>query len=256
MMFPIRDENPQLNIPYVTYLLIALNVIAWLLLQNFGVEPMLSQSVCNYGLIPADLTSQETLRARMMCPIDGNPDWYTLVSSIFMHGSWMHLIGNMWFLWIFGNNVEDSMGSLRFAIFYLLSGLCASAVQVIADTGSVIPMVGASGAIGGVMGAYIVLYPKVHVHMFFFFRTFAIPAILMLGYWIVMQLVGGFNSIGAQGGGVAFWAHIGGFLAGMALIFVFKNEKLLAQHPYRGWQQKDHRDNVWDKVSTKNDSWR
>ena len=106
------------------------------------------------------------------------------------------------------------MGSIRFFIFYLLSGVAASATQIIADTGSVVPMVGASGAIGGVMGAYIVLYPKVHVHMFFFFRTFAIPAILMLGYWIVMQLVGGFTSLGSTGGGVAFWAHVGGFVAG------------------------------------------
>lgn len=254
-MFPIRDENPQLQVPYVTYILIALNVVAWLALQGIGVEPALSQSVCTYGLIPADLTSQEITRTRMMCNIDGNPDWYTLVSSMFMHGSWMHMIGNMWFLWIFGNNVEDAMGSVRFAIFYVICGMAASATQVGADTGSVIPMVGASGAIGGVMGAYIVLYPKVHVHMFFFFRTFAIPAIMMLGYWIVMQLVGGFSSIGAKGGGVAFWAHIGGFVAGMALILVFKNEQLLARHPYRGWNQKQHESNTWQKVPTRKGGW-
>lgn len=255
MLFPIRDENPQINIPYVTYLLIALNVVAWLGLQGMGVEPALSQSVCQFGLIPADLTGQEFVRSRPVCPIDGNPDWYSMVSSIFMHGSWMHLIGNMWFLWIFGNNVEDSMGSARFAIFYLLTGVAASTAQVIVDTGSVVPMVGASGAIGGVMGAYIVLYPKVHVHMFFLFRTFAIPAIVMLGYWIVMQLVGGFSSMGTTGGGVAFWAHAGGFLAGMALILVFKDEELLAQHPYRGWRQVGHRENVWQKVPTRNARW-
>lgn len=256
MMFPIRDENPQLNTPHITYALIALNVVAWLLVQGTGIEPTLTQSVCTFGLIPADLTSKELVSNGPMCPIDGNPDWHTMVTSMFMHGSWMHLIGNMWFLWIFGNNVEDSMGSFRFAIFYIVSGLAASAAQVIADTGSVIPMVGASGAIGGVMGAYIVLYPKVHVHMFFFFRTFAIPAIMMLGYWIVMQLVGGFTSIGAKGGGVAFWAHIGGFIAGMGLIFVFKNEQLLARHPYRGWNQNQHESNVWQRVSTKKGAWK
>lgn len=255
MMFPIRDENPQINIPYVTYTFIALNVLAWLALQGMGVEPALTQSVCQFGLIPADLLSQELTSRRIMCTIDGQPDWHTLISSIFMHGSWMHLIGNMWFLWIFGNNVEDSMGSLRFFVFYLLSGIAASAAQIIADTGSAVPMVGASGAIGGVMGAYIVLYPKVHVHMFFLFRTFAIPAILMLGYWIVMQLVGGFSSIGSTGGGVAFWAHVGGFVAGMALILFFKDEKLLALHPYRGWKQQDHQDQVWRKVPTRTGSW-
>ncbi len=255
MMFPIRDENPQINIPYVTYLFIALNVFAWLALQGMGVEPALSQSVCQFGLIPADLTSQDILRARAMCTIDGQPDWYTLLSSIFMHGSWMHLLGNMWFLWIFGNNVEDSMGSPRFFIFYLICGIAASLAQILADTGSVVPMVGASGAIGGVMGAYIVLYPKVHVHMFFLFRTFAIPAILMLGYWIVMQFAGGFSSLGTTGGGVAFWAHIGGFIAGMILILVFKDERLLAMHPYRGWKQTKHETSVWQKVPTKKGSW-
>lgn len=255
MIFPIRDENPQINVPYITYAFIALNVIAWLALQGMGVEPTLTQSVCQFGLIPADLSGEEVLRARTMCPIDGHPDWYTLISSIFMHGSWMHLIGNMWFLWIFGNNVEDSMGSGRFAVFYLLSGIAASAAQIIADTGSIVPMVGASGAIGGVMGAYIILYPRVHVHMFFLFRTFTIPAMLMLGYWIVMQLVGGFTSLGSSEGGVAFWAHVGGFAAGMVLIFIFKNEKLLALHPYRGWKQTQHQNNVWQKVPTRTGRW-
>lgn len=255
MIFPIRDENPQINVPYVTYCFIALNILAWLGLQGMGAEPGLSQSVCQYGLIPADLTSQEFVNVRPVCAMDGNPDWYTLISSVFMHGSWMHLIGNMWFLWIFGNNVEDAMGSARFAVFYLVTGMAAAVAQIVADTGSVIPMVGASGAIGGVMGAYIVLYPKVHVHMFFLFRTFAIPAFLMLGYWIVTQLLGGFSTIGAVGGGVAFWAHVGGFLAGMALIFVFKDERLLERHPYRGWNQVSHNEKTWQSVPTKTTGW-
>lgn len=254
-MFPIRDENPQINVPYVTYAFIALNVVAWVALQGMGLEPALSHSICQFGLIPADLTAQEFVRSRPICSIDGNPDWYTLISSVFMHGSWMHLLGNMWFLWIFGNNVEDAMGSARFAVFYLLSGLAATATQLVADTGSVVPMVGASGAIGGVMGAYIVLYPKVHVHMFFLFRTFAIPAIVMLGYWIAVQLFGGFSSMGSTGGGVAFWAHVGGFLAGMLLILFFKDEELLARHPYRGWKQSAHRESAWRKVPTREGGW-
>ena len=167
MIFPIRDENPQIEVPYVTYGLIALNIVAWLSLQGFGVEPALTQSVCSFGLIPADLSGAEYNSANAHCNIDGQPDWYTLVSAMFMHGSWMHLLGNMWFLWIFGNNVEDSMGPIRFAVFYLLTGFAAAFAQILADTGSVIPMVGASGAIGGVMGAYIVLYPRVHVHMLY-----------------------------------------------------------------------------------------
>jgi len=257
MIFPIRDENPQIQVPYVTYAIIALNVIAWLALQGVGVEPALSQSVCSFGLIPADLTGAEFSSNRLMCEIDRRPDWHTLVSAMFMHGSWMHLIGTMWFLWIFGNNVEDAMGSFRFAVFYILSGLAASGAQIAADAGSIIPMVGASGAIGGVMGAYIILYPRVHVHMFVMviFRSFAVPAFLMLGYWVVVQIMGGYSSLGTTGGGVAFWAHLGGFIAGAVLIFVFKNETLLAQHQYRGWNQKGHAETVWQKVSTKVGRW-
>jgi len=255
MIFPIRDENPQLTLPVVTYALIALNIVAWLALQGMGTEPGLTRSVCTFGLIPADLNGLAVNNAA--CTIDGNPDWYTLVSAMFMHGSWMHLFGNMWFLWIFGNNVEDATGRVRFILFYVLSGFAAAAAQIFADPSSSVPMVGASGAIGGVMGAYIVLYPRVHVHMFvmIFFRSFAVPAFLMLGYWIVVQIMGGYSSVGKQGGGVAFWAHIGGFVAGAALIFVFKNEKLLSQHPYRGWNQNKHADDVWKKVSTKNQRW-
>lgn len=246
-MIPIRDENPQLKTPVVTYALIAMNVAAWLLLQGAGVEPQLSASICKLGLIPADLfDSLET--TRVFCPIDGQADWSTIVSSMFSHGSWMHLIGNMWFLWIFGDNVEDSMGSVRFAIFYLLSGIAAAAAQIVADAASPIPMVGASGAIGGVMGAYIVLYPRVHVHMYAYFTTFAVPAVFMLGYWFLMQLFGGFNSLGVQGGGVAFWAHLGGFVGGALLVLVFKDNELLARHPYYGWKQNRHSSRAWHDV--------
>jgi len=246
-VFPIRDDNPQINIPYVTYGLIAANIVAWLLLQGFGQQPHLSQSICQYGLIPADLLSNH-LSSGAFCPIDNIPNWETLISAMFMHGSWMHLIGNLWFLWIFGDNVEDAMGPIRFLIFYILCGIAAAAAQIFADTGSSIPMVGASGAIGGVMGAYIILYPKVHVHLFFYLTTFAIPAVAMLGYWVVVQVIGGFSSLTAEGGGVAFWAHIGGFMAGAVLVFFFKDKALLEQHPYYGWNQKRHKTTLWKSV--------
>ncbi len=159
----------------------------------------------------------------------------------------------MWFLWIFGDNVEDAMGRVRFAIFYLLCGLAAGALQVMADTGSVVPMVGASGAIGGVMGAYIVLYPRVHVHLLvilgFFVTTLAVPAVAMLGYWLLVQVLGGVTSFGATGGGVAFWAHVGGFAAGAILVLWFKDEELLHKHPYRGWRQQAHSGKLWGRVS-------
>ncbi|MEM8684678.1 MAG: rhomboid family intramembrane serine protease, partial [Pseudomonadota bacterium] len=173
------------------------------------------------------------------CSLGGSSTWHTLVSSMFLHGSWFHLIGNMWFLWIFGNNVEDSMGHGRFIVFYLLCGIAAAGAQVIVDTSSTIPMVGASGAIGGVMGAYILLFPRVNVHLLiilgFYITTVAVPAVFMLGYWFVLQLVSGVGSLGSTGGGVAFWAHAGGFIAGAALVLLFRNKQRLARHPHHGW---------------------
>ena len=164
----------------------------------------------------------------------------------------MHIIGNMWFLWIFGGNVEDAMGPARFAVFYLLCGLAATTIQVASNPDSAVPMVGASGAIGGVMGAYVLLYPRVHVHMLFIFviyvTTFAVPAFLMLGYWFLVQMLSGVASYGAEGGGVAFWAHIGGFVAGGILIFIFRDRKLLAKHPYYGWQKQRTPTRNWHRV--------
>jgi len=246
-MFPIRDDNPHFMTPYATYAILALNVAAWVFLQGLGTEPMLSGSVCRLGLIPGELLQNVAPGTRLeigpntYCEIGDSRAWHTLVTSMFMHGSWLHLIGNMWFLWIFGNNVEDSMGHGRFVAFYLLSGFAAEAAQILADTDSAIPMVGASGAIGGVMGGYIVLYPRVHVHMLvflgFFVTTVAVPAFLMLGYWLVIQLISGFSTLGAEGGGVAFWAHVGGFVAGAVLVLLFRNPRLVARHPYHGWER-------------------
>ncbi len=249
-MFPIRDDNPQIGTPIATYVLIALNVLAWFFLQGYGTGEALRESVCQYGLIPGDLFSQATLggSGERVCTAVGG--WSGTISSMFMHGSWMHIIGNMWFLWIFGDNVEDSMGSVRFAIFYILCGLAAGAAQTVSDTSSMIPMVGASGAIGGVMGAYIVLYPRVKVHILLvlviIFTTIRVPAIAMLGYWIVLQVLGGVSSMGASGGGTAFWAHVGGFVAGAVLVWVFKDNEMLVNHPHFGWSKKRDPADIWN----------
>lgn len=257
-MFPIRDDNPQFLTPFATFGIIALNVMAWIFVQGLGTEPALSASVCKLGLVPGELTrakppgSRVQLGPQTVCALGEGAALPTLISSMFMHGGWLHIIGNMWFLWIFGNNVEDAMGSLRFVVFYVLCGFAAASLQVFANPESAVPMVGASGAIGGVMGAYVMLYPRVHVHMLvflgFFVTTFAVPAVFMLGYWIVVQLIGGFGSIGATGGGVAFWAHVGGFVAGAMLIFLFRDRELLRRHPYHGWQKRPSPTRNWHRI--------
>jgi membrane associated rhomboid family serine protease len=257
-MFPLRDDNPHFLTPYATYSIIGLNVLFWAFVQGFGIEPQLSASVCRLGLIPGELLQTVPAGVRFpvgpesVCVLGGTAAWYTPITSMFLHGGWMHIIGNMWFLWIFGNNVEDAMGHVRFVIFYLLSGLAAATAQTVTDPESIIPMVGASGAIGGVMGAYILLYPRVHVHMLvilgFYVTTIAVPAVLMLGYWFLLQLVSGWVSIGAEGGGVAFWAHVGGFVAGAILVFLFRNPRLLERHPYYGWTHGRAPTRSWHKV--------
>lgn len=235
-MFPYRDDNPTFLTPFVTLGIIALNVMAWGWLQGFGMEPELSASVCRLGLIPGEalgrLAPGTLIPAGqgLTCVTGAVPTWHTAVTSMFLHGGWFHLIGNMWFLWVFGNNVEDSMGHARFVAFYLLCGLAAAGVQVATDPGSAVPMVGASGAISGVMGAYVLLYPRVRVRVLvflgiIFFRT-GLPAWAMLGYWFLLQLAGAAAAPGGEGG-IAFWAHAGGFLAGLLLILFFRNPELI-----------------------------
>jgi len=244
-MFPLSDENPHFLTPYATYGLIGLNVAVWIFVQGLGLQPQLANSVCTLGLLPGELLqtlapgTNFRIGPNAYCILGNQPNWLTLFSHMFLHGGWLHIIGNMWFLWIFGNNVEDSMGHLRFVAFYLLCGLGAATAQILADPASGVPMVGASGAIGGVMGAYVLLYPKVRVKMLIFLglfiTTFTVPAFWMLGYWFVAQLIGGVGSIGAQGG-VAFWAHVGGFVVGAALIPFFQIPELVQRHPNRGWR--------------------
>jgi membrane associated rhomboid family serine protease len=239
-MFPYRDDNPTLATPVVTVVLIGLNLAVWVLVQGMGSEPYLSKSVCELGLIPGELLGRIPpgyaipMSQSTACVMDADQELYSPLTSMFLHGGWFHLIGNMWFLWLFGNNVEDSMGRARYLGFYLLSGLAAAAAQTVVNPSSAIPMVGASGAISGVMGAYVVLYPRVRVHMLvvlgFFITRIAVPAFLMLGYWFLLQILGGLPALGEEQGGVAFWAHAGGFIAGAILILVFKDDNLVARH--------------------------
>jgi membrane associated rhomboid family serine protease len=251
-VFPYHDENETQRTAWVTVAVIASCVLVWLFVQGAGSERPLAASVCNYGLIPGELTGalppgvRFPMGDRMVCETDPGREFSHLATSMFLHGSWMHLLGNMWFLWLFGNNIEDSMTRPRFIVFYLLCGLAAALLQVFAQPDSGIPMVGASGAISGVMGAYLVLYPKVRVYTLlplgFFSTTVALPAWVMLIYWMALQVIGGLGQV-SGGGGVAFWAHVGGFLAGAAGVKLFTRADYIASrraHPWRpqqvGWR--------------------
>ncbi|MEI9812019.1 MAG: rhomboid family intramembrane serine protease [Acidobacteriota bacterium] len=242
-MFPYHDENETERTPVVTLAIIALCVLAWVGWQGAGSEKKVAESVCNMGLVAGELTGRAPVGSRipmgdgMACVVDPGPEYEHILTSMFLHGSWMHLLGNMWFLWLFGNNIEDSMTRPRFAVFYLLSGLAAALLQVWTDPSSPVPMVGASGAISGVMGGYLILYPRVKVYMIvplgFWPLTFALPAWMTLIYWALLQLLGGF---GGGEGGVAFWAHVGGFLAGMAMIKLFARRDRVAMHTASHWR--------------------
>lgn len=236
-MFPYRDENPTLSLPIATYVIIGMNLVVWIVVQGLGADEPMAQSLCLYGLIPGDLLStaptgtQIPVGSQWVCQITGDGELETLVSSMFMHGGWMHLLGNMLFLWVFGDNVEDIMGPMRFACFYVLCGLAAAAAQILTDPTSIVPMIGASGAIGGVMGAYAICFPRARVHMLIFLviyiTTISVPAVFVLGYWFILQLISGLGTLGSTGGGVAFWAHIGGFVAGLGLVVLFRDPELI-----------------------------
>jgi membrane associated rhomboid family serine protease len=236
-MIPIRDENPTLKPPIATYVLIGMNAVVWAAVQGFGAAQPLAESLCLYGLIPGDLLNTVPdgttfpIGAGLACTITGDGEFTSLLSSMFMHGSWLHIIGNMLFLWVFGDNVEDVMGPGRFVLFYVLCGLAAAGAQIATDPSSTVPMVGASGAIGGVMGAYAILFPRARVHLLiilvFYVTTVSVPAVLMLGYWFLLQLLSGVASANVKGG-IAFWAHVGGFVAGVVLVFWFKRPDLIA----------------------------
>jgi membrane associated rhomboid family serine protease len=241
-MIPIADENPTLRTPVMTYLLLALIVGVWVVGQGAGFDlQRLATSVCNYGMVPGELTHMAALGTGvpigpgMACVVDDLPiNRFTPITSMFLHGGWGHLIGNLLFFWVFGNNVEDSMGRVRFVVFYLLTGLIAAASHVVLSPGSPVPTVGASGAISGVLGAYLILYPHVRVRMLFWFllfiRVFRVPAWAVLLWWFFWQVIAGLPQLMTidreVSGGVAVWAHIGGFLAGVILAKLFVNEDL------------------------------
>ncbi len=223
-MIPIHDDNPTSITPYVTYLLITICVLVFL--WELSLAEQLEAVFYSLGVVPALLVGDGFLPAEQVVI----PAWLSIFTSMFMHGGWMHLIGNMLYLWVFGNNIEDAMGHGRFIIFYLLCGIAAVFSQVLPEPNSVIPMVGASGAISGILGSYLLLYPRAQVLMAIplgiIFFTRRIPAIYVLLFWFAMQLFSSYMNEGQQGG-VALGAHIGGFIAGMALIPFFRHKQHL-----------------------------
>jgi membrane associated rhomboid family serine protease len=222
-MIPLRDSQPSYSKPLVTVSLIAVNVLIFLYqlsLDSFS----LNQFIASFGLIPSRVRPE------------------ALVTSMFLHGGWLHVIGNMWFLWIYGDNVEDTLGHLKYLLFYLLCGVAAGLVHMLFNADSRIPTIGASGAIAGVMGAYVVKFPRSRivtlVPVFFFLTTFEIPASVILVYWFVVQFFSGFWTMGASHlsqGGVAWFAHVGGFLAGILLIYVLRPRDRYRRRPELHW---------------------
>ncbi|MBZ5721953.1 MAG: rhomboid family intramembrane serine protease [Acidobacteriia bacterium] len=226
-MIPIRDDQPRFSDPFVTYFLIAINTVIFLL--EWALDPSsLTGLLYEFGMIPSHV-------AGLVSGAHGINPTVALVpmfTSMFLHGSWMHVIGNMWFLWIFGDNIEDYLGHFKYLAFYLGSGVAAALAQIVVNPFSTVPNVGASGAIAGVLGAYFILYPKARVLTWFpLFFFFHLPAWVMLGYWFVYQFLSGaatsITQAGENSGGIAFWAHVGGFVAGIVLI------KIIPERPRR-----------------------
>jgi membrane associated rhomboid family serine protease len=203
-MIPISDQNPTRTTPYVTYVLIALNVLAFLLERQLIGQHGESYVISGYGLVPTRISA------------DPSGEAFTVFTSMFMHGGLGHLAGNLLFLWIFGDNVEDAIGHVRYVAFYAACGVCAALAQILTNIESPAPMVGASGAIAGVLGAYLVLYPRAPITVFVGFFLISLPAWVVVGFWFLLQLSGGWAALGLDASsGVAFFAHIGGFLAGV-----------------------------------------
>lgn len=229
-MIPLHDDNPTQLTPIITMTFIAVCVVVFLYQAGLPQEPA-EVFVFQYGAIPAVIFGHASLpdEARVAFPAT-----LTLITSMFLHGGWMHLFGNMLYLWIFGNNIEDVMGHAKFVIFYVLSGILAALSHALTDPSSSIPMVGASGAISAVLGAYLLLFPRAHVLVLLpGIGMTRVPAGIVLGMWFITQLISGGMSTGATGGGVAFFAHIGGFIAGMALIGLFKRRDVRFFAPAR-----------------------
>jgi membrane associated rhomboid family serine protease len=238
-MIPLRDNIPTSRTPVVTYALIAANVLVYFFWQQGGLslgDPSSAHYICNlqdWAAIPYEITHPgDQVQIAQGCAPPEAPTWATLFTAMFMHGGLLHLGGNMLFLWIFGNNVEDSMGPVKFVLFYVLGGLSALALQTLIGPNSQIPTVGASGAIAGVLGGYILLFPRAKVvtviFIIFFFTILELPALLVLGIWFLQQAVMGYFDLAqpaGQGGGVAYFAHIGGFAFGLLTVRFFSSRK-------------------------------
>ncbi len=234
MLFPIGDDNSNRRIvPMVNYTLIGINLLVFF--------RQLTDTAFTYGysVVPAEITSGRDIVDMVRIGSEyleltpgPTPIYLTLISAMFMHGDWGHLLGNMLYLWIFGDNVEDRLGHSRYLIFYLICGLLASLTHIYFGPRSFIPSLGASGAIAGVLGAYLILYPRQAVRVFQFGRIVELPAIMVIGIWGILQFLSGFGSLGSVGesGGVAYMAHIGGFVAGIVIIFIYK--RLSRRSPY------------------------
>jgi membrane associated rhomboid family serine protease len=254
-MLPISDDNPTLRPPVVTYALLAALVAVFVLVQGagglLGAEGpyRLLASVCNWGMVPAELLKtrpvgfEVPMAPQMACVVDSEArNVLTPLTSMFLHGGWAHLLGNCLYLWVFGNNVEDSMGRGRFLAFYLICGLAAAAAHVLVEPGSPVPTVGASGAISGVLGGYLLLYPRVRVRTYFPpIFLFRVPAWVVLVFWFAGQLVTGLPQLSRMrpdvSSGVAVWAHIGGFLAGVVLVKLFASPQQVARRTDAGEAQ-------------------
>jgi membrane associated rhomboid family serine protease len=240
-MIPIGDDNPTYRMPIMTYLLIAVNVAVWVGVEHAGLNgQLLAARVCELGMVPGEITrlapvgQVAPIGEGLSCVVDRDAiNALTPLIAMFLHGGWLHLIGNMLYLWIFGNNVEEVMGRGRFLAFYLICGLVAAAAHIAADPSSPVPMVGASGAISGVLGAYLVLYPTVYVRMFVIVFIVRVRAWAVLLYWFVLQAIGGLDQLNQLRPGissdVAVWAHVGGFVAGFILVKLFVDPDLVRQ---------------------------
>jgi len=229
MLLPLRDDNPTRLVPVVTVGLIAINVLIFIYQITLAPDDG-RLFIYQFGAIPAAVFGSQSLPSEVVAI----PATLSVLTSMFLHGGFMHLIGNMLYLWIFGNNVEDAMGHIRFLIFYLVTGVAASMTHFLMDIDSTIPTIGASGAISGVLGAYILLYPRAQVlvliFLWFFVRMMYIPAGVVLGFYFFLQILQGTLTWGQEGGGVAWFAHIGGFLAGLLLIGLFKRRSVQFFH--------------------------
>jgi hypothetical protein len=244
-MIPIRDDAPRFSTPYVTYFLLAANVVVFLFELTFA-GPQRQQLIFTFGFLPikvsALLTGAQYVSIQgAVVPVTLQSAFLPVLTSMFMHAGWLHLIFNMWWLWIFGDNVEDYLGHFWYLAFYLVTGMAATAVHAAFNPMSAVPSVGASGAIAGVMGAYLILFPSARVTTlvpFFFLFFVRLPAWLVLGYWFVLQFLSGAAtsitySSQTSGSGIAFWAHVGGFVAGIALIKLFPRRP--RRYHFVGW---------------------